>query len=82
MTRGAGRTVGALVVAVALAVAAGDVVTRGRPMDDLLEAVLVGAGAGALALFVGVVALSIGDREMMTQVLQRGRARRRGGDQG
>ena len=31
---------------------------------------------------VGVVALAIGDREMMSQVLQRGRARRRGGSQG
>ena len=78
VTRGAGRTAGALVVAVALAVAVGDLVTRGRPLDDLLEVVLVGAGAGALALFVGVVALSIGDREMMTRVLQRGRARRHG----
>ena len=81
VTRGAGRTAGALVVAVALAVAAGDLVTRGRPMDDLLEAVLVGAGAGVLALFVGVVALSIGDREMMSQVLRRGRSRRHGGRQ-
>jgi hypothetical protein len=34
-------------------------------MDTLLEAVLVGAGAGLVALFVGVVALSIGDRDMM-----------------
>ena len=82
VTRGAGRTAGALVVAVALAVAVGDLVTRGRPLDDLLEVVLVGAGAGALALFVGVVALSIGDREMMTRVLQRGRARRHGKGQG
>jgi putative peptidoglycan lipid II flippase len=75
---GAGRTAGALVVAVALAVVAGDLVTRGRPLDDLLETVLVGAGAGFVALMVGVVALGIGDRTMMTQVLQRGRARRHG----
>ena len=47
-------------------------------MDDLLEAVLVGAGAGLLALMVGVVALSIGDRAMMSEVLTRGRARRHG----
>lgn len=81
VTRGAGRTSGALVVAVALAVVAGDLVTRGRPMDDLLEAVLVGAAAGFLALMVGVVALSFGDRAMMSQVLRRGRARRHGGGQ-
>ena len=40
-----------------------------------------GPAAGAVALVVGVVALSIGDREMMSQVLQRGRSRRRGGSQ-
>lgn len=78
VTQGAGRTSGALVVAIALAVVAGDIVTRGRAMDDLLEAVLVGAGAGMLALMVGVVTLSVGDHAMMSQVLQRGRARRRG----
>jgi len=82
VTQGAGRTSGALVVAVALAVAAGDLVTHGRTFDSLPEAVLVGAAAGAVALVVGVVALSIGDREMMSQVLQRGRSRRRGGSQG
>ena len=82
VTQGAGRTSGALVVAVALAVAVGDLVTHGRTIDSLPEAVLVGAAAGAVALVVGVVALAIGDREMMSQVLQRGRARRRGGSQG
>ena len=81
VTRGAGRTAGALVVAVALAVAVGDLVTHGRTLDSIPEALLVGAAAGAVALVVGVVTLSIGDREMMTQVLQRGRARRHGGSQ-
>ena len=79
VTQGAGRTAGALVVSVAFAVVAGDLVTRGRALDDLLETVLVGAGAAFLALMVGVVVLSIGDRAMMAQVLQRGRARRHGG---
>ena len=78
VTQGIGRTTGALVVSVALAVAAGDVVTRGRPLDDLVETVLVGAGAGLLALMIGVVALMVGDRAMMSEVLTRGRARRRG----
>ncbi len=81
VTEGAGRTTGVLVVAIALAVAAGDVVSRGRSIDSLGGAVLVGGGAGVLALFVAVVALSVGDREMMMQVLQRGRTRRRGGGQ-
>ena len=66
-------------MAVALAVAVGDLVTHGRQLDTLPEAVLVGVAAGAAALVVGVVALSIGDREMMSQALQRGRSRRRGG---
>ena len=78
-TAGAGRTTGALVVAAAFAVVVGDLVTRSRPMDDLLESVLVGVVAGALALLVGVVTLAIGDRSMMVEVLQRGRARRRAG---
>ena len=79
VTQGTGRTSGALVVAVALAVAVGDLVTHGRQLDTLPEAVLVGLAAGAVALVVGVVTLAIGDREMMWQVLQRGRSRRRGG---
>ncbi len=79
VTAGAGRTTGVLVIAIAFGVAAGDAVSRGRTIDNLVEAVLVGAAAGLLALLVGVVALSIGDREMMSQVLQRGRARRREG---
>lgn len=78
-TRGAARTTGALVVAVALAVVAGDLVTRGRPLDDLLEAVVVGVVAGFVALVAGVVALALGDRRMMGEVLRRGRARRHGG---
>ncbi len=81
VTRGAGRTTGALVVAVAVAVACGDLVTHGRTIDSLPQAVAIGVAAGGVALVVGVVALSIGDREMMSQVLQRGRSRRRGGSQ-
>ncbi len=77
-TRGSARTTGSLVVAAAVAVIVGDLVTRGRPLDDLLETLLVGLGAGAAALFTGVVVLWLGDREMMSEVLRRGRARRRG----
>ncbi len=75
-TRGAGRTTGALVVAAAVAVLVGSLVTHGRPMDDLLEAVLVGLAAGAAALAASVVALALGDSAMMAEVLKRGRARR------
>jgi putative peptidoglycan lipid II flippase len=41
--------------------------------------VLVGLAAGGVALAVGVVALALGDHAMMSEVLQRGRTRRRGG---
>ena len=54
----------------------GSLVTHGRPMDDLVEAVLVGLAAGAAALAASVVALALGDSAMMAEVLQRGRARR------
>ena len=81
-TRGSGRTTGALVVAAAAAVMVGSLVTHGHPMDDLLEALLVGLAAGLAALMAGVVVLAIGDRGMMAEVLQRGRARRGGGSQG
>jgi putative peptidoglycan lipid II flippase len=78
-TRGSGRTSGALVAAAAVAVMVGSLVTHNRPMDDLAETLLVGLAAGFAALMAGVVTLAIGDREMMSQVLQRGRSRRRGG---
>ncbi len=79
-TRGIGRTTGAVVVALALAVAVGDVVSRGRTYDGLLEAVLVGLAAGAAALLTGVLAVFYGDRSMMGEIRDRGRARRRRGD--
>ncbi len=78
-TRGAGRTTGALVVSAAVAVMVGSLVTHGHPMDDLVEALLVGLGAGLAALMAGVVTLAVADRGMMAEVLQRGRSRRRGG---
>lgn len=79
-TQGAGRTTGVLVVAAAAALTVGDVVTHGRALDDFTEVLLTGVGAGCAALCAGLVVLWFGDREMMTEVLHRGRARRRGGD--
>jgi putative peptidoglycan lipid II flippase len=77
-TAGAGRTTGTLVVAVAVAWIVGDLVTRGRPLDDLVETLLVGLGAGAAALVASIVVLVLGDPAMMLEVRSRGRARRRG----
>ncbi|HMM96026.1 lipid II flippase MurJ [Phycicoccus sp.] len=82
VSRGLGRTTGALVVALALAVVVGDLVTRGRTYDGLLEAVLWGVAAGLGALLTGALAVFYGDRRMMGEIRDRGRARRRGGDAG
>ncbi|KGN32464.1 virulence factor MviN [Knoellia sinensis KCTC 19936] len=79
-TRGAARTAGALVVAAAASLTVGDVITRGRALDDFPEVLATGLGAGASALVAGLLVLWFADREMMTEVLRRGRARRRGGD--
>ncbi|MBM6403709.1 virulence factor MviN [Phycicoccus sp. CSK15P-2] len=79
VTTGLGRTTGAVVVAMALAVFLGDLVTHGRALDDLPETVVVGVAAGAVALLVGTLAVFYGDRAVMREIRDRGRARRRGG---
>ncbi|MGL5862210.1 MAG: murein biosynthesis integral membrane protein MurJ, partial [Phycicoccus sp.] len=76
-TSGATRTAGSLVVALAMAVLVGDLVTRGRPLDDLVEVLAVGVAAGAAALLAGLLVFAVGDRAMLAAVLRRGRARRR-----
>ncbi len=78
-TAGAGRTTGAVLVAIAVEWAVGDLVTRGRVMDGFGEALVVGVLAGAAALVSGLLVLGIGDRDMMREVRARGRARRRAG---
>ncbi len=80
-TAGAGRTLGAVVVALAAEWVVGDLVTHGRSLDTLAGTLLVGVGAGFAALLTGVVVLGLGDRGMMQEVRARGRARRsRGGN--
>lgn len=78
VTRGAARTAGAVVVALALAVVVGDLLTRGRTYSGLLDAVLWGVAAGLAALVTGALAVFYGDRRMMGEIRERGRARRRG----
>ncbi len=82
VSRGVARTAGALVVALALALVVGDLVTRGRTYDGLLDAVLWGLLAGFAALVAGLMAVFYGDRRMMGEIRDRGRARRRGGSAG
>lgn len=81
VTRGMARTLGAVVVAVALAVLVGDLVTRGRTYDGLVGAALWGVGTGALALVAGLATVFYGDRTMMGRMRDRGRSRRRGGEE-
>jgi putative peptidoglycan lipid II flippase len=81
-TAGAGRTTGALVVALAAEVVVGDLVTHGRTYASLPEALLVGVLAGLGAVVVGLVVMAVGDRPTMQEALVRGRARRRGGTAG
>jgi putative peptidoglycan lipid II flippase len=78
-TEGATRTLGAVVVALAVEWIVGDLVTHGRSFDTLTETVLIGLGAGFAALVAGVLVLGVGDRGMMQEVRARGRARRHAG---
>jgi putative peptidoglycan lipid II flippase len=79
-TEGALRTLGTVVVALAVEWVVGDLVTHGRSFDTRGETLVVGVGAGSAALLAGVIVLGVGDRSMMQEVRARGRARRRGGD--
>ncbi|NHA67792.1 murein biosynthesis integral membrane protein MurJ [Phycicoccus flavus] len=79
VTRGLGRTTGAVVVALALAVGVGDLVSRQGTYDALLPTLGWGIAAGAAALATGVLAVFYGDRTMMGEIRDRGRARRREG---
>jgi putative peptidoglycan lipid II flippase len=73
---GAGRTVGTLVVAVAVALIVGDLVTRGRGLDGVIETVLLGTGAGLAGLVAALLVLAVGDRQLVVDALHRGRRRR------
>ncbi|MBR7742094.1 virulence factor MviN [Phycicoccus sp. BSK3Z-2] len=76
---GTGRTVGTVVVVLAVEWVVGDLVTHGRSMESLPEALGVGVAAGAAALLSGVLVLFVGDRSMMREIRARGRSRRRAG---
>jgi putative peptidoglycan lipid II flippase len=77
-TRGSGRTLGAAVVAMAVALAVGDAVSRGLPVSSLWAALGSGVVVAAVTLAAYLAVMMIGDRAAMTAVRQRGRARRKG----
>ncbi|MGL4177613.1 MAG: murein biosynthesis integral membrane protein MurJ, partial [Dermatophilaceae bacterium] len=67
-TAGASRTAGSLVVALAMAILVGDLVTRGRPLDDVMEVLVVGVAAGSAALVAAVLVFAVGDRTMFADI--------------
>lgn len=73
---GAGRTTGVVVVALAAAVIAGDVVTRGREIVGVGPALFHGLLGGLFALMAGLFVVLLGDRQAIKQAVQRGRQRR------
>jgi putative peptidoglycan lipid II flippase len=74
---GSGRTLGAAIVGVALALAVGDALARGLHADSLGGAAANGALVGLVTAAVYVVVMLVGDRAAMTALRERGRRRRR-----
>lgn len=78
-TAGSSRTLGALVIALGLALAVGDSLTRGFPLDTVGR-VLTAAFLGAIAsAAVYLLAMGLGDRELLRDLRARGRSRRQAG---
>ena len=76
--QGAGRTLGAAVVAVAVGLAVGDTVARGLSPDSLWSAVGSGLLVGLVTLVAYLGAMMVADRRAMQALRERGRSRRRG----
>lgn len=75
-TEGLARTSASVVMAMAAAVLAGDLVLGGETPEGLGPALAGGLLAGTLALVAGLVVVVLGDRETMTTAIRRGRERR------
>lgn len=76
--RGAGRTLGAAVVSVAVGLAVGDTVARGLSPDSLWSALGSGVVVGLVTLVAYLGVMMVADRRAMTALRERGRNRRRG----
>jgi putative peptidoglycan lipid II flippase len=74
---GLGRSVGVSIVALALGLAGASAMTNGWPLDGWLPAIGTGVVSGLVAVMLGLLVLSIGDRSTFGGVLARGRAARR-----
>ncbi|MFW5471601.1 murein biosynthesis integral membrane protein MurJ [Knoellia sp. CPCC 206435] len=74
---GAGRTVGAAVVAAAVAIGVGDTVARALDVSGVWGALFSGIVVGGLTMIVHVLVMSLIDRAGMRELRERGRRRRR-----
>lgn len=77
-TKGCGRTLGAAVVAVAVAMGVGDSVAHELSAGSLWGALGAGVVVAVLTLAVYLGVMMVGDRGSMRAALERGRRRRRG----
>jgi putative peptidoglycan lipid II flippase len=75
---GCGRTLGAAVVAVAVAMGIGDTMAHGLRSDSLWGALAGGVAVAVLTTGVYLGVMMVADRGSMRAVLERGRRRRRG----
>jgi putative peptidoglycan lipid II flippase len=76
--QGAGRTLGAAVVAAAVGLAVGDTVARGLSPDSLWSALGSGLVVGLVTLLAYLGVMMVADRKAMKALRERGRSRRKG----
>lgn len=77
-TEGAGRTLGAAIVAIAVGLAVGDTLARALSADSLWSALGSGLVVGLVTLLVYLGVMMVADRKAMMALRARGRSRRRG----
>jgi putative peptidoglycan lipid II flippase len=73
---GAGRTLGAAVVAAALAAGVGDAAAYYWSAEGMAGSVAVGVGVALLVAVVYLAVMMVADRSAMRSAVQRGRRRR------
>jgi putative peptidoglycan lipid II flippase len=76
--RGCGRTLGAAIVGVAVALAVGDALARDLHSTSMGSAVANGLLVGVVTFAAYLVVMLLGDRTSMAALRERGRRRRRG----
>ena len=77
-THGSGRTLGAAVVAVAVALGVGDLVSRALSADSVWSALGSGFTVALATLATYLVVMAVADRSTLKGLRDRGRSRRRG----